>query len=273
MYHRKYGFESFSDVVKDRRSLAKFMAEIPSDISDSDIGGFSVYGDDIICDYNVTSSVIHDLSEMGFVVNNDKSFTGSNAFRESCGKYYYNGADITPLRFQVPSSSRVWAEDTAVSIVDLINRCGDYRYLNLHSYLINLALHHPIQGVRRQKWNGKWVNPLLFSEDRATSFAIYHPAPRNLALRKRWNDDLQRDEVQSCGVSVRTRKHPSFTIPLTIEGNVEVSAESAAFERYRYGLWWRAAYLRNEFDPSSEGIPKCDSFGTRLRGRWTTTWQ
>lgn len=62
-----------------------------------------VYGDDIICPVEYVRSVVHNLELYGFKVNARKSFwTGK--FRESCGKDYYDGSDVsvTYLRRNIP---------------------------------------------------------------------------------------------------------------------------------------------------------------------------
>lgn len=55
----------------------------------------SVYGDDIIVDTQSTDEVVRALVYAGFIVNEDKSFA-SGPFRESCGKHYFLGRDVTP---------------------------------------------------------------------------------------------------------------------------------------------------------------------------------
>jgi len=60
-------------------------------------GKVRVYGDDIIVPVRFVSSVVEMLEAFGFVVNRDKSFwTGK--FRESCGKEYYNGHDVSIVK-------------------------------------------------------------------------------------------------------------------------------------------------------------------------------
>jgi hypothetical protein len=56
-----------------------------------------VYGDDIIIPIDTVDSVVRSLETFGFRVNRDKSFwTGK--FRESCGKEYYAGHDVSVVR-------------------------------------------------------------------------------------------------------------------------------------------------------------------------------
>lgn len=74
-------------------------------------GSVRVYGDDIIVPVDYVHSVVRALEAFGFVVNGRKSFwTGK--FRESCGKEYYDGCDvsITRIRNLFPTSRRCSAE-------------------------------------------------------------------------------------------------------------------------------------------------------------------
>jgi len=58
-----------------------------------------VYGDDIIVPTDMAETVIDSLEAFGFKVNRNKSFwTGS--FRESCGKEYWKGMDVSIVRFR-----------------------------------------------------------------------------------------------------------------------------------------------------------------------------
>lgn len=79
-----------------------------------------VYGDDIIVPSHLTSHVIDSLTTYGLKVNLRKSFwTGK--FRESCGKEYYDGHDVSIVRCRrVLPSSRGHAEEL-VSTVALRN--------------------------------------------------------------------------------------------------------------------------------------------------------
>lgn len=68
-------------------------------------GQVRVFGDDIICPVSTVDSVISGLETHGYRVNAGKSFwTGK--FRESCGKDYYNGEDVSyvKVRVDIPTS-------------------------------------------------------------------------------------------------------------------------------------------------------------------------
>jgi len=68
-------------------------------------GRVRVYGDDIIVPVEYVPSVIRSLEAFGLKVNSHKSFwTGK--FRESCGKEYYDGSDVSlvKIRSLLPTS-------------------------------------------------------------------------------------------------------------------------------------------------------------------------
>ncbi len=69
-------------------------------------GRVRVYGDDIIVPVEFAESVVETLHTHGYKVNTSKSFwTGK--FRESCGKDYYNGVDVSivKVRSMFPTST------------------------------------------------------------------------------------------------------------------------------------------------------------------------
>lgn len=58
-----------------------------------------VYGDDIVCEAAQADLAIAALERVGLKVNVNKSFV-KGPFRESCGKEYIDGVDITPIRLR-----------------------------------------------------------------------------------------------------------------------------------------------------------------------------
>jgi len=77
------------------------------------VGMVRVYGDDIIVPVNYVHTVIETLEHFGAKVNRRKSFW-TGRFRESCGKEYYDGHDVTVVKFRskFPSSRQQVAEVT-----------------------------------------------------------------------------------------------------------------------------------------------------------------
>lgn len=61
----------------------------------------TVYGDDIICPSTMYDDLVWVLTEVGFTVNSEKSFS-KGPFRESCGGHYYHGEDVTPFYLRKP---------------------------------------------------------------------------------------------------------------------------------------------------------------------------
>jgi hypothetical protein len=84
-------------------------------------GQVRVYGDDIIVPVDYVSSVVSTLEDFGFRVNAGKSFW-TGRFRESCGKEYYAGEDvsITRVRRLFPTQRSDVLE--TISLVSLRNR-------------------------------------------------------------------------------------------------------------------------------------------------------
>lgn len=66
----------------------------------------SVFGDDCIVPTWVAPRYIEVCSELGFIVNDEKSFYGTEQFRESCGGDYLTGFDVRPFSLKAPQSTR-----------------------------------------------------------------------------------------------------------------------------------------------------------------------
>lgn len=80
----------FACVVYSAHKVAGFPLERPRGRS---LGNFGVYGDDIICRYEVHRHVLRLLELLGFQVNRDKTFV-EGPFRESCGGDYFKGHPV-----------------------------------------------------------------------------------------------------------------------------------------------------------------------------------
>jgi len=95
-----------------------------------------VYGDDLIVPSIHFEALVSKLREAGFEPNSKKSFS-TGLFRESCGKQYYAGFDITPfyVRREVKHLDRLflvhnnvyrWGDRTGVDVSDI---CASLRRL------------------------------------------------------------------------------------------------------------------------------------------------
>lgn len=82
-------------------ALAKAAIEVHTTLKCKPGIDISVYGDDLIVPSASVEAVISVLEGAGFIINTDKSFW-SGPFRESCGKHYHNGLDISPFYIRKP---------------------------------------------------------------------------------------------------------------------------------------------------------------------------
>jgi hypothetical protein len=176
-----------------RRALGKLFSRGPSDERSDRLLPPSVFGDDIICDHRVTSSLTDALSELGFTVNLGKSFTGDAEYRESCGGFYYRGVDVTPYRLKL-KVQKTWDKDhiaLVASEIDACNRSFDYGFEHVRRVLIQHILHNDFDGIVKRKG----LNQVLFTDfdDTASTCAIRTFSPRNSHLvvrRKKVNNVL-----------------------------------------------------------------------------------
>lgn len=84
------------------------------------VGRVRIFGDDIIIPKDTVSSVVASLEFFGFKVGRDKSFWNGQ-FRESCGKEYFAGHDVSVVKVRrVLPSQRTHVEEI-VSTVALRN--------------------------------------------------------------------------------------------------------------------------------------------------------
>lgn len=111
-----------------------------------------IYGDDIICHVAAVPLLTKTLSFCGFELNTEKSFW-SGPFRESCGKHYFLGLDVTPMYIEEPirgffntclvaNQLRRWAE-----------RASDGWSLDERVY--------PLWDALRQQLPPKWRRPRI----------------------------------------------------------------------------------------------------------------
>lgn len=72
-----------------------------------------VYGDDIIVDRRVVPQLAEVFEEVGFTLNPKKTFS-DGPFRESCGRHYFRGVDVTPfyVREVLEGQKWCWAANT-----------------------------------------------------------------------------------------------------------------------------------------------------------------
>lgn len=143
-----------------------------------------VYGDDLIVEPGVATNLVLILESLGFKVNRDKSYT-SGPFRESCGKEFYKGVEVTPLYYRISPVAESLSPDQYDSICGTISLSGDRGYPFLRSYLIDwLRSQFVVIKGRRTSLFG--IAP-FFVDTPGLSPLVFSPAPTNFHLEKRWN--------------------------------------------------------------------------------------
>lgn len=109
-------------------------------------GSVRVYGDDILVPVDHVHEVIDMLQTFGFVVNTDKSFWNGK-FRESCGREYYSGDDVSIVRVRELFPSSLQDATGVISIVSLRNQLYNAGYWQtcrwLDDYIKGVIRHFP----------------------------------------------------------------------------------------------------------------------------------
>lgn len=85
---------------------------------------FAVYGDDLIVPTAAAGWLVELLSYCGFTTNERKSHT-SGPYRESCGKHYFLGVDVTPIYVRKPIDSIARQYWFANAVRRLAGQCTD----------------------------------------------------------------------------------------------------------------------------------------------------
>ncbi len=72
-----------------------------------DLRKVSVFGDDCIVEASIAEVYITVMESVGFIVNDEKSFYGSERFRESCGGDFSVGYPVRPFNLRAPTDRRI----------------------------------------------------------------------------------------------------------------------------------------------------------------------
>lgn len=193
-------------------SLAKAALEVHTNLRCIPGIDISVYGDDLIVPSAGVDTVIDVLEGSGFIINLDKSFW-AGPFRESCGKHYHNGVDISPFYIRKPI-------DTLHRVVWLLNSLRKWASTSVGCDPRIYDLWLRIRRDHCPSW-------LLGHWDIDSQEAVYSPhKPRKRlvlkrrtrpidgrpALLRRWQG-LNHDDLSSFGFSGQTFSPSSNEVP------------------------------------------------------------
>lgn len=90
-----------------------------------------VYGDDIIVDREILPHLEDTFRAVGLKINTKKTFS-KGSFRESCGKDYFRGFEVTPVKIR--KRLRHWSSDLS-SFVETVNNLYNHGFLKAADYL------------------------------------------------------------------------------------------------------------------------------------------
>jgi len=96
-----------------------------------------VYGDDLIVPVDNVESVIQSLEHFGARVGSSKSFW-IGRFRESCGKEYYDGVDVSIVKFRRVFPASLQDGQGCISLVSFRNQLYEHGCWETVSYLDGL---------------------------------------------------------------------------------------------------------------------------------------
>lgn len=97
-----------------------------------------IYGDDIVIHGSAADLLIKVLSRCGFVTNTEKTFS-VGPFRESCGKHYFLGTDVTPFYVKQQTDDTTSLYWLANSFRSWVNERGDSSYQRCYNHLVDLC--------------------------------------------------------------------------------------------------------------------------------------
>ena len=95
-----------------------------------------VFGDDIIVPQRHVLSVVSRLETFGFLVNRSKSYW-TGRFRESCGREYFNGHDVSIVKVRQVFPTRRQDASEVISLVSLRNQLYKAGYWQTCKWLDN----------------------------------------------------------------------------------------------------------------------------------------
>jgi hypothetical protein len=166
------------------------------------LGKVRVFGDDIIVPKEYTRSVVRELEAFGFLVNSSKSFW-NGLFRESCGKEYYAGQDvsITRVRTGLPTQRKDAREVLATSSLrNQLYRAGLWRTVAFLDEWLGTKIPYPVveetsPAIGRHSFLG--IDQDMAQHRRSSETGYPSAGPVLVRIQKRWDRNLHRPVVKA----------------------------------------------------------------------------
>lgn len=247
---------------------------------------YGVYGDDICCPAFATPELFKLLGGLGFTVNVSKSFT-KGFFRESCGKDYYRGEDVSPIYYGYDPNSPVPAQ--FCSLQSFQSRAFDAGYRKLAKWALTTATDR-LPSLMKTAAFGLGVNHFRSND------------AKNLHLESRWNPSYFRREYlittvmvdsedDGCHVSEHYQYQQEMVGNIPIgrhtlvppDGEIKLVPMSGVLSgacvppgggRSRSeSLVWQSTFTRmRAIEPSEEDAREAINFADESRLRVVTSW-
>jgi hypothetical protein len=170
-----------------------------------------VYGDDIIVPSEYRDIAQKALTVVGLKVNHAKSYS-RGPFRESCGKEYVDGIDVTPVYVNVSPDDDAYSQ---LKTVAFYNNC--YRKYSgpevrsLLDYLVELYGPIPqmcgLESQAPSKEDYQSTSRKAFYLKDPLVGVVLVDSPNNSGIRRRWNSKLQRFEYRVRRVCPLVKKY------------------------------------------------------------------
>jgi hypothetical protein len=205
---------------------------------------FRVFGDDLIVPVDVADSLIEHLEILYLKVNRQKTFK-TGWFRESCGTDAYMGETVTPTYV-----TGLYVEERPTTIIG-VTECAN----NLH-----IAGYWRTADALRRQLPQSVISSLPVVSSRSGSFGLKSFCGSSIShLKRRWNGDLQRDEVRCFTIRRKAERHQpegyASLLQYYIEGPRVPTSQSIVVSQYKSGYekrsgdrigrrWEAAAALR-----------------------------
>lgn len=188
-----------------------------------------VFGDDIIIPTHGYDNLVLLLTTFGLKVNSEKSFA-TGLFRESCGGDYFAGHDVTPVKTKSLGTTDPASRQSLISYSNNLFEKGFWHAAKVVESIIPAWIARSLP-VTRHDSGGIGL----------TSFV----GPSISHLSKRWNKELQRDEVRmyACNSIVRRKSTNSTNAVLQYFSEAPLATTKwshgiASVPKTRDGLKW-----------------------------------